>query len=98
MLSENPISIPERGKLSKSELAQAIRYAIIAELDAINLYTQFASATDDEKVKKVFLDIAREEKTHVGEFLEILLLLDPEQLKELEEGREEVRELLGKFP
>lgn len=96
MLSENPISIPRGGKLSKSELSQAIRYAIIAELDAINLYIQFANATDDEKAKSVFLDIAREEKTHVGEFLELLLSLDPEQVKELEEGREEVRELIGK--
>ncbi|MDK2383255.1 MAG: rubrerythrin, partial [Candidatus Korarchaeota archaeon] len=60
----------------------------------INLYIQFANATDDEKARKIFLDVAKEEKTHVGEFLELLLSLDPEQVKELEEGRKEVKELL----
>jgi len=95
MLAENPVSLARGRKMSRDELAQALRYAIAAELDAINLYVQFANATDDEKAKKVFLDIAKEEKTHVGEFLELLMSLDPEQVKELEEGREEVRELLG---
>jgi rubrerythrin len=42
----------------------------------------------------ILLDIAREEKTHVGEFQTLLLELDKEQEKELEEGSEEVRELL----
>jgi rubrerythrin len=41
----------------------------------------------------VMLDIAREEKTHVGEFQTLLLREDPEQKKELEEGEKEVAEL-----
>ncbi len=94
MLAENPVSLSRGRKMTREELSQALRYAIIAELDAINLYIQFANATDDEKVRKIFLDVAKEEKTHVGEFLEILLSLDPEQVKELEEGRKEVKELL----
>ncbi|MDK2372050.1 MAG: ferritin family protein [Candidatus Korarchaeota archaeon] len=94
MLAENPVSLSRGRKMTREELSQALRYAIIAELDAINLYIQFASATDDEKARKIFLDVAREEKTHVGEFLELLLSLDPEQVKELEEGRKEVKELL----
>ncbi len=40
---------------------------IIAELDAINLYEQMANMTENEKIKKILLDIAKEEKTHVGE-------------------------------
>ncbi len=94
MLAENPVSLSKGRKMTREELSQALRYAIIAELDAINLYTQFANATDDEKARKIFLDVAKEEKTHVGEFLELLLSLDPEQVKELEEGRKEVKELL----
>ncbi len=94
MLAENPINLARGGRMSQEELSQALRYAIIAELDAINLYTQFARLTDDERARKIFLDVAREEKTHVGEFLELLLSLDPDQVKELEEGRREVRELL----
>ncbi len=94
MLAENPVSLSKGRKMTREELSQALRYAIIAELDAINLYIQFANATDDEKARKIFLDVAKEEKTHVGEFLELLLSLDPEQVKELEEGRKEVKELL----
>ena len=93
MLSKNPIEIPSGKKLSREELIQAIRLSIIAELDAINLYLQLSSATDDPLAKKVFEDIAREEKTHVGEFLTLLEKLDPEQVKELEKGKKEVKEL-----
>lgn len=67
---------------------------IIAELDAINLYEQMASYTQNENIKKVFLDIAKEEKTHVGEFQTLLLKEDPEQVEELEKGRKEVEEEL----
>ncbi len=72
---------------------EILRVGLIAELDAINLYEQLASFTDNEKIKKVLLDIAKEEKTHVGEFLEMLLKLDEEQKKELENGKKEVEEL-----
>jgi len=66
---------------------------MIAELDAINLYEQLASISENEKIKKVLLDIAKEEKTHLGEFQALLLEQDKEQEKELEKGREEVEEL-----
>ena len=65
----------------------------IAELDAINLYEQLAAESTDEKIKKLFLEIAREEKTHVGEFLAVLLEKDEEQVKELDEGKKEVEEI-----
>lgn len=91
MLSQIPFDL---GKLSGEDLDREIlRVAIIAELDAINLYEQLASMTENRLMKKVFLDIAREEKTHVGEFQALLLMRDEEQVKELEEGREEVEEL-----
>ncbi len=95
MLSKNPLEFPKDKKFTKEELAQALRYSIIAELDAINLYLQFATATADERFRKVFEDIAKEEKTHVGEFLSLLKTLDPEQVAELKAGREEVKELTG---
>ncbi|RLG46970.1 MAG: rubrerythrin, partial [Thermoproteota archaeon] len=74
---------------------EILRAGIIAELDAINLYEQMAAATENEKIKRILLDIAKEEKTHVGEFLALLLKLDEEQVKELEEGKKEVEELTG---
>lgn len=81
-------------KLRSSEIdKQILRVGLIAELDAINLYEQLAAQTTNEKIRKVLLEIAREEKTHVGEFLALLLELDEEQVKELEKGKEEVEEL-----
>ena len=42
------------------------------------------------------MDVAREEKTHVGEFQVLLLIEDKEQVEELEEGKKEVKELMRK--
>jgi len=39
------------------------------------------------------LEIAREEKTHIGEFQALLLIYDKQQEKELSEGKREVEEL-----
>ncbi len=82
-------------KLDKERIAQALRLAIIGELDAINLYVQLAEATENENVKKVLLDIAEEEKVHVGELMEVLKKIDAEQARALEKAAEEIKELLG---
>jgi rubrerythrin len=92
MMSQIPADLE---KLSKKDLDKEIlRAAMIAELDAVNLYEQMAAMTKCEDIRKVLLDIAREEKTHVGEFQTLLLNRDKEQEKELEEGRKEVREIM----
>ncbi len=93
MLSKIPVNI--EGMRKEDLDKEILRVAIIAELDAINLYEQLAALTEKEYLKKVFLDIAKEEKTHVGEFQALLLREDREQAEELEEGREEVEELIG---
>ncbi len=81
-------------KIKSSDIDKEIlRVGIIAELDAINLYEQLAALATNKTIKNIFLDIAREEKTHVGEFQALLLKIDKEQAKELEEGRREVEEL-----
>jgi rubrerythrin len=92
MLSRIPIDLE---RIKKEDIDKEIlRAGIIAELDAINLYEQMAAMTTREDIRKILLDIAKEEKTHVGEFQALLLELDKEQKRELEEGGEEVRELL----
>jgi len=61
MLSKTPV---ELSNIDRKELDKEIlRVAIIAELDAINLYEQLAAQTDDVDIKKVLLDVAGEEKT-----------------------------------
>lgn len=93
MLSKIPVELE---KIKKENLNKEIlRAAVIAELDAINLYEQMAALTDNTHIKAILLDIAKEEKTHVGEFQTLLLKNDTEQEKELEEGKKEVEELTG---
>ena len=75
---------------------EILRFGLAAELDAINFYEQMAEYTDDEHIKEVLLDVAKEEKEHVGEFQTMLLEKDPQQVEEMEEGKEEVMEMLGK--
>lgn len=92
MMSEIP------GKISKvqpKELDKEIlRTGMIAELDAVNLYEQMAAMAQDPKIKAVLMDIAKEEKTHMGEFQALLLMRDNEQAAELARGKKEVGEKL----
>jgi len=91
MLSQIPINLD---KIKKEDLDKEIlRVGMLAELDAVNLYEQMAAITEKENIKKVLLDIAKEEKTHMGEFQTLLLKEDSEQAKELEEGKKEVEKL-----
>lgn len=91
MLSKIPLNLEV---VKKEDLEKEIlRAGIIAELDAINLYEQMAAMTQKEDIRKVLLDIAKEEKTHVGEFQTLLLKLDKEQERELKEGKKEVEEI-----
>jgi rubrerythrin len=93
MLSQMPVDF---SKVEREELDNVIlRAAIIGELDAINLYEQMAAMTGNKDIRKVMLDIAKEEKTHVGELQTMLLQLDQEQVVELEQGKKEVQELTG---
>jgi rubrerythrin len=92
MLSKIPIDL---GRIKKESLDREIlRSAMIAELDAISLYEQMADMTQNRNIRKLLLDVAKEEKTHVGEFQALLLIEDKEQGKELEEGKEEVEALM----
>ena len=68
---------------------EIMRLSMIAELDAVNLYENLAKQTTNATVKDLLLDIANEEKVHVGEFEAMLEELDPEWEKYEDEGEEE---------
>ena len=92
MLSQIPINLE---KVNKKDIDKEIlRIAIIAELDATSFYEQMANMTANENIKKILLEVAREEKTHVGEFQSLLLKEDEEQEEELAKGKAEVDELI----
>ncbi len=90
-MSQIPIKL--EGMKKEDIDREILRAGIIAELDAINLYEQMAAMTKRKDIKAILLDIAKEEKTHVGEFQTLLLRLDREQQRELEEGKKEVEEI-----
>ncbi len=81
MLSQLPVDLKN---VKKGELdLEILRAGMIAELDAINFYEQMAALTENEDIRRVLLDIAKEEKTHMGEFQQLLLNRDKEQVEEL---------------
>ncbi len=91
MLSKIPENL---AKVSKDKIdMEILRIGMIAELDAVNLYEQLEAMTDNRNIKKILSDIAKEEKTHIGEFQALLLKQDSEQVAELESGKKEVEEL-----
>ncbi len=91
LMAASPVEI---SKISKDDIDKEIlRTGIIAELDAISLYEQLSSLTTKEDIRSVLLDIAKEEKTHVGEFQALLNKYDPDHADELKSGEKEVKQL-----
>lgn len=73
---------------------QILRLSIIAELDATNLYEKFAELTENENIKKVLLDVANEEKEHIGEFEYLLESIDLDHEERETAGEKEAEELV----
>jgi rubrerythrin len=92
----NPFSgkVPER-KLTLSELIRTIRLNVAAEHEAVHQYMAIADATDHPLAKKVLIDIANEERVHIGEFTKLLDILTKDEFKFMEEGFKEVEELMS---
>jgi rubrerythrin len=93
-LAKNPVDLKELD--SDVRDMEILRFAISAEIDAINLYEQMASTTENKDIKETLLNIAKEEKTHIGEFESLLLELDKDQKKELNSGKKEVKKEVKK--
>jgi len=92
-LQTNPVPF-----FSVDSIVRALRQAITAELDAINMYQKMADSIllvkwdDDQKYElvRVIEEIADEEKAHVGEFQKLIAMLDKEEIKFYKKGVEEV--------
>jgi rubrerythrin len=79
LLSEIPAILEE---LDSEDIdKEVLRAAIIAEFDAVNIYEQMAGLTNDDDLRAVLLDIAREEKLHIAMFQSVLLEYDQEYLE-----------------
>jgi len=90
----NPFSgkVPDR-PLTKEELIRAIRLDLAAEHEATHLYMAHAEAIDDPVARAVLIDIANEERVHVGEFMRLLSILTGDEDQWLAQGAAEVDEL-----
>jgi rubrerythrin len=77
-------------KLTEQELIRAIRFAVSAEYEAIQLYMQLAESTDNKLAIAVLKDVSDEEVVHVGEFLRLLEALAPDEAKLYMDGAHEV--------
>ncbi len=79
-------------KLTHEELVRAVRFAVAAEYEAVQLYMQLAESTDNGLVRAVMKEVADEERVHAGEFLKLLYHLAPDEEKFYAEGAGEVEE------
>lgn len=91
----NPFVMEVPRKLTDEELVNAIRQDIVGELEAIHEYDAHIQATDNKDAKKVLADIRDEEREHMGELLELLERLAPDERGLHDEGRQEVIDMLG---
>lgn len=82
-------------KLTQIEVLRAIKFAIAAEFEAIQIYEQIMESTDNQEVKTVLSEITNDEKHHAGGLYKLLYLLSPEDAKEYEHGANETLEELG---
>ncbi|MDD1696394.1 MAG: Rubrerythrin [Methanoregula sp.] len=94
----NPFSgkIPDR-KLTHEELIRAIRMDLSAEHEAVHSYMAHAEATDNPVAKAVLIDIANEERVHVGEFARLLQILTGDEDEFYRKGTLEVNALSDKI-
>ncbi|MDD3378911.1 MAG: demethoxyubiquinone hydroxylase family protein [Candidatus Methanomethylophilaceae archaeon] len=84
-------------KMSKEELAQALRLDIAGELEAITVYESHILATDNPVAKAVLSDIRDEEKAHMGELVTLMRYLDSAETEHFLSGEKEVKEMLEKL-
>ena len=88
---------PDAGRFIENEmlddynLAVELRNQITGENNAINGYMRLAERINDDEIKRAILDIANEEKVHVGELTVLLYKVDPEAEAKHEEGTKEVK-------
>lgn len=73
---------------------QKVRELIADEYNAVRKYGEFANEVNDQKLKKIFQDIQKEEEVHIGELREALRLLGYTETPEMD-GADEVTDLLS---
>lgn len=81
--------------LTKQEIIRALRLSVCAEEEATQLYDLIAEYVDDDQIKKIMKDVANEEQVHIGEFQKLLDLYEEDEVKLVEEGKQEAEEKMS---
>lgn len=82
-------------KMSNEELIRAVRLDIAAENEAVHAYMSHAESTNSIAAKKVLIDIANEERVHIGELLKLLnILTKGDECEYVKKGMKEVKKVL----
>jgi rubrerythrin len=105
--SERRINMPTFGsafsglakdrKLTDAELVRAIRFMVVSEYEATQLYMQLAESTDNKLAIEILKNIADEERVHAGEFLRLVYELSPDEEKLYAKGAKEVETEIKKI-
>ena len=89
-------NVPDR-KMTLEELVRALRLNVTAEEEATFLYMAHAEATDHPLAKKVLIDVANEERVHVGEFNRLIQILTGDEDTLFAKGAAEVDEMAAEL-
>ena len=72
-----PYSKKEYNKsFSKNEIQTAIRFAIAAKYESVQIYEEILQALNNETADKLICEVITDEKNHIGNFIKILELLN----------------------
>ena len=69
---------------------QILQQILLMEKNAIRLYEDLANKASDKRISKILLDVANEEKKHVGEVLKAISAIE-NMKKDVESGKEEAQ-------
>ena len=85
-------------QLSREELIQALRADIIGEYEAVMGYEAHALSSPDARVREILHQIANDEKKHIGQLMELLHLLSPQENQMFEQGKQTAQQKLKEIP
>lgn len=66
--------------------ARIIRETMMRELETVNLYQQSVEEAESDAVRHLMEHIRDEEKEHIAELFEMLMILDPGQVEAAQEA------------
>lgn len=91
-LKEAILSVVTELDTSNPNNIDILRIALSSEESAITLYNRLAELATDENIKKILLDVSKEEKVHVHEFQALIREFDKEDAESEINGYNEVKD------